>query len=75
MQRTAVVSSNIESVGHDPESRILEVAFKNGGVYQYFEVAPEAHKAFVSAESLGRHFREHIRGKYRFAKVEPEAAA
>jgi frataxin-like iron-binding protein CyaY len=74
MERKSVTSSNIVSVGHDAEGQILEVEFKNG-VYRYFEVSPEAHQAFVSAESLGRHFQEHIRGKYRFEKLGPQAAA
>ena len=35
MQRTHVSSSNLESVDYDPSARVLEIAFLNGGVYQY----------------------------------------
>jgi hypothetical protein len=67
-------------VGYDPESQTLEVEFKRkgevpGGVYQYFDVEPEQYKAFMEAESLGKHFGTSIKGKYRFAKVVPEPSA
>jgi KTSC domain len=80
MERTPVSSSQILSVGYDPESRVLEVEFKRkgeapGGVYDYFDVEPEQHQAFMEAESLGKHFGTSIRGKYRFAKVVPEPPA
>ena len=38
MKRQSVESSNLASVGYDEEKQILEVQFKHGGVYQYFEV-------------------------------------
>lgn len=73
MERKPVNSSTVVSVGYDRETQTLEVEFKSG-VYQYFQVPPERHNALVSSESIGRHFGEHIRGKYRFAKVGPEAS-
>ncbi len=42
MNRVAVQSSNVASVGYDASSSTLEVAFHGGGVYQYFGV-PEHH--------------------------------
>jgi len=38
MKRQAVESSNLASVGYDVENEILEVEFKHGRVYQYFDV-------------------------------------
>ena len=75
MERQSVSSSQILSVGYDPESQTLEIEFKRkgeapGGVYQYFDVEPEQHKTFMEAESLGKHFGTHIRGKFKFIKVE-----
>jgi hypothetical protein len=72
MQRKPVTSSTVVSVGYDHETRTLEVEFKSG-TYQYFDVPPERHNALMSSESLGRHFGEHVRGKYRFAKVGSDA--
>lgn len=69
MNRISVASSNIKSIGHDPETKTLEVEFSNGGLYQYDGVDAEAHAALVNAPSVGSHFAAHIRGKYRHAKV------
>lgn len=38
MKRQSVESSNLASIGYDAENEILEVEFKHGGVYQYFDV-------------------------------------
>ena len=38
MKRQQVESSNLSSIGYDSEDQILEVEFKHGGIYQYFEV-------------------------------------
>ena len=35
MERQSVSSSNLHSVGYDQESAVLEIKFKEGGVYQY----------------------------------------
>jgi hypothetical protein len=34
MQRQGVVSSDLQSVGYDEASRVLEIKFKNNIVYQ-----------------------------------------
>jgi hypothetical protein len=38
MTRTDVVSSNVKSIGYDPALCMVEVEFKNGGLYQYTNV-------------------------------------
>ena len=38
MDRTPVVSSNINSIGYDASSSVLEVEFRSG-LYQYFGCA------------------------------------
>ena len=44
MERDSVVSSNIEAIGYDERSRTLEVCFKNGRVYQYFDVPLDVYR-------------------------------
>ena len=65
IEREAVVSSNLAEVGYDPASEILEVMFRNGGIYQYYGVSSLAHEQMMEAESIGRHFNSNIKGKYR----------
>lgn len=56
MNRVAVVSSNLSEVGYDPATSILEIAFKGGGVYQYFAVPSSIHEGLMAAPSVGRYF-------------------
>ena len=52
MQRVSVVSSNIAFIGYDEEARILEVEFRNGAVYQYYDVPPAEYAGLIHALSL-----------------------
>ena len=67
-----VKSSQIDSVGYDPATKTLAVKFLTGGIYHYANVEPEAFDALKSADSIGKHFGQHIRGnsdKYPHTKV------
>jgi hypothetical protein len=69
MQRIPVESSNIASIGYDRSSMTLEVEFKRGGTYQYFDVSPDLHDALMKSGSKGEYFVSTIRGHYRYARV------
>lgn len=69
MQRQPVSSSNIESIGYDPASQILEVAFLNHTVYQYFNVPLPVYEALMAAGSHGTYLNAHIKGNYQYEKV------
>lgn len=62
MTRAPVASSSIKSVGHDGET--LEVEFHSGKVYRYAGVSRAAHDALLGAPSIGKHFGQHVRGKF-----------
>ena len=47
MNRTPVRSSNIASVGY--KNGTLEIAFVDGGVYQYFNVPEQVYQGLMSA--------------------------
>ena len=70
MERIPVVSSNIASIGYDPESLILEVEFLNGSVYQYFDVPQQVYIDFINAESKGRFLWQYIRDVYEYTRIE-----
>lgn len=73
MDRQAVESSNVVSVGYDSTLGVLEVEFRNGGIYQYEEVAPETFSSLMEAESVGSFLCKNIiKEKYRVIKVEEE---
>jgi len=70
VERIPVVSSNIASIGYDPETFILEVEFHSGGIYQYFDVPQQVYIDFVNAESKGRFLWQYIRDVYEYTRVE-----
>lgn len=59
---TPVTSNQIKAVGYDAATKTLAITFTRGpgNVYTYDGIEPEAHEAFINAESLGKHFGEHI---------------
>lgn len=70
MNRTPVTSSSIAAIGHDPATNVLEVQFKNGGVYAYEGVTADHFDALMKAPSLGKHFQTHVRsGGFKHTKL------
>lgn len=61
MERAPVVSSNLAEVGFDPVTGTLEVAFKNGSVYEYYAVPSEVHAELMAAPSHGQYFDRRVK--------------
>jgi len=53
MERTAVASGAIRSLGYEESSQTLEVEFRTGRVYQYAGVPPETHAWLLRVENKG----------------------
>lgn len=71
MEREPVESSNLESVGYDPTTQVLEVEFRaNGRVYQYYDVPAEVYDELMEADSHGRYFDTNIRDSYHYREVQ-----
>ena len=69
MHRNPVTSSNIASIGHESESRTLEIEFRNGAVYRYDGVPSTEYAGLMSASSHGKYFDRHIKGCYEYRRV------
>lgn len=69
MEMVPVGSSSIAAVGYDAESQLLTVAFKSGKVYEYYDVPFAVHDELVAARSVGQHFNQHIRDRYRCSAI------
>lgn len=69
MRREAVTSTNVAEVGFDANSRILEVQFKTGAVYQYFDVPQQIYDELRRASSIGGFINSNVKGHYRYARV------
>lgn len=66
---TEYTSSNIRGGKYDISTKILEVTFNNGMVYQYEEVPHEVFAELNLAESQGKYFNTNIAKKYSYKKV------
>jgi len=62
IQWTPVVSSNLRSVGYDPDTETLQVEFISGTIYEYDKVPPDLHSGLMLAQSKGMFFAANIRG-------------
>lgn len=69
MQREAVSSSNLQSVGYDAGTATLEIEFQNGRVYQYSGVPRSEFDALMQASSKGSYFNDVIRDCYPYHRV------
>ena len=63
---TNVESSQMEAIGHDPDTNTLAIRFKGyggrpGSLYHYQNVTADDFAAFQSAESKGSHFIRNIK--------------
>jgi len=61
MKRVPVTSSTVASVAYDEATRTLEVEFKKGGVYHYFDVPAALHAGLVGATSVGSYLDANIK--------------
>jgi KTSC domain len=67
MHMQPVTSSWIESVGHDPATNTMHLRTRSGREYQFPDTSAEEHARLMAADSQGKHFNRHIRGKlFRF---------
>lgn len=64
MERIPVSSSNIAAIGFELLSETLEVEFKNGSIYQYFNVPEVLFEQLMAATSVGAFFNANIRDAF-----------
>lgn len=69
MERKPVISSNINSIGYDEQSSILEVEFNSGRIYQYFNVPKVIYIALMSASSHGTYFNQNVRTSFSYKRI------
>jgi hypothetical protein len=65
MNRISIDSSNLASVGYDPGSMILEVEFKKGTCYQYFDVPQSIYDEMMASPSKGTYLNTVIKKQFR----------
>ena len=71
-----VQSRQVKAVGYDEQTRTLAVTFTRGqgAIYHYPDVDREFYEQFVTAESIGAFFGQHIKA-LPFKKYQAEQVA
>ena len=69
MNRNYIESSMLSSIGYDSSSSTLELEFKSGAVWQYYDFPESLWYEFKGAESQGKFFHREIKGQYSEAQV------
>ena len=69
MKRHHVSSSAIASIGYDAPTATLEIKFRSGELYRYFDVDPSDADDLLEAESPGTYLNEWIKPRYRCEHV------
>jgi hypothetical protein len=62
MNRRPVTSSNVASMGWD-EDGSMEVEYRSGHIYVYYEVPESVYQSLLGAESIGRELNT-VKGRY-----------
>lgn len=65
-----VNSSAISVVRYDSGSELLEIGFRNGNFYAYYDVDYATFTGLVSAESVGQYFADNIRNHFTYEETE-----
>jgi hypothetical protein len=69
VERQPVASTSIRSIGHDPDTGILEIEFQNDSIYQYEAVPEFLIRGLLASQSKGHFFRTRIQDRYTFRQV------
>jgi len=69
MRWTPVESSAFWAAGYAQDNSWLYLLFRSGEVYRYFDVPRWQYEEFLGADSKGRYFGRHIRGRFGYERV------
>jgi hypothetical protein len=69
MDMVQVQSSNLDSVGYDEKSKLLVIRFKDGNVYEYYDVPKEEFDGLMFAASKGKYAIANIYKRYKQRKT------
>ena len=62
-------SSNINRFTYDESTQTMKVEFRNGGIYNYFDIPQNIFEEMKRATSKGQYLAQNIKGYYRYARA------
>lgn len=69
MKWASVESSAFQAAAYVESQARLYLLFRSGAVYRYFNVPGCRYDEFLAADSKGRYFGRHIRGRFRYERM------
>lgn len=69
LERLSVKSRILRSVGYDDSTKILEIEFHTGLVYQYSGVPPKVYADLMHSSEIGKYFSEKVRPRFQTKQV------
>jgi hypothetical protein len=60
----ALQSTTLASAAYDQQQFLLQLEFRNGSIYQYFQVPAHVYQDLLTAESKGQYFNRWIRDQF-----------
>jgi hypothetical protein len=71
MERTKFASTSVASAGYDAATRVLEIEFSSGRIYQFEGVPQGVFDWFVRTPSKGSYVSRMINDRYPYRDVTP----
>jgi hypothetical protein len=69
VERLSVKSRILRSVGYNESTKILEIEFSSGLVYQYSGVPPKVYADLMHSAEIGKYYSEKVRPKFQTKQV------
>ena len=69
VERLSVKSRILRSVGYHDSTKVLEIEFQTGLVYQYAGVPPKVFTDLMHSDEIGKYFSEKVRPKFAAKQV------
>ncbi len=69
MEMISVSSNHLAAIGYEASSAVLCIEFKDGSVYEYFDVPQHEYDGLMAADSHGKYAHRNIYKRYRQNKV------
>jgi len=70
MKPLFVESTTLISITYDLDRQFLQLEFRDGAIYHYFDVPAHVYQGLISAPSKGGYFNRTIRGRFVHARLE-----
>ena len=70
MNMVGVNSTNLDFIGYDPDTSTLRIQFKDGSIYEYFDVPQYVYDELYAADSKGTYASRNIYKVYRQNRIQ-----